>query len=318
MKNPLKKMLLTSILAAGTMLFGEQPSVAQSTQHQDYSKRPSLNEVIEETQRSNSYQNTHLFNNLDLTRAKTNFSEFPNTTVGHAKINMERVYGATDQDAKNFDELIKRITQNIPSKSTYTEPQAKEVLTQIHENISKAGYPKIYRQTQHLLFEALRKENAQKGLNCESRSVIYLSAAERLNLPLNISIFPGHMFVQWKLPDGNKLNWETLESRVMPNMRYESMNENSKEIIPLSNQDYLLFTLKQNIGRAVIQGPNVSAIPLVESIPPRLANAISLTLLPIYIDYIKTHTNGSDDSSSLYPLSAAEEKLEMLNQYRSE
>ena len=60
---------------------------------------------------------------------------------------------------------------------------------------------------------------------CLGVSILYLSLAQRLNLPLEIITPPGHIYVAYKNPDGSRINIETTARGIhMPDERYLTIN----------------------------------------------------------------------------------------------
>ncbi len=76
---------------------------------------------------------------------------------------------------------------------------------------------------------------------CLGVSILYLSLAQRLNLPLEIVTPPGHIYICYKQKDGTNLNIETTARGIdMPDERYLSINtcalqkRNIKEVIGMN------------------------------------------------------------------------------------
>src|SRR3989344_4526591 len=123
-------------------------------------------------------------------------------TIGDAVLAMESCLGATDDDRRIFENILQKGKSRIVPKERYSLDEARTVFQTIHEIITEEGYTC---QDQDLLFQGLR----MKKIDCDMRSLIYLSMGDMLKLPIRGVTMPYHMFVRFKCDDGSSVNWET-------------------------------------------------------------------------------------------------------------
>ncbi|MBU1643765.1 MAG: tetratricopeptide repeat protein [Nanoarchaeota archaeon] len=161
----------------------------------------------------------------------------PYRTITHRCLDMEREDGfnVIPADYKLLDKLIKNAESRI--KDGNSKKNAIENLQTIDDVLTKNGFGN---QTGVLFSEGLK---APRGINCYVRSLIYKSIAEVKDLPIELVIVPGHIFVRWYLTDKKYLNWETTAKTEFSNLQYILMFKISKQSI---KNDVYLRNLKRN------------------------------------------------------------------------
>ena len=128
-------------------------------------------------------------------------------TIGHEVLRMERTLGATRVDERTLNALIERAGERIQSHDKHGARRARQALREIESILRDHG---LQNGNSSLLHGALRSGRA----DCDTRTIIYLSIGESLNLPLVAArvdgVIPGHVIVRWRLSRHRFVNWETL------------------------------------------------------------------------------------------------------------
>jgi len=125
-------------------------------------------------------------------------------TIGHEALDLEAGLGEpTEPYKETLDRLIEEARGKIEVKDLYTKEEAVGILGTI-DGILLENFSINTDLNAYLLSQGLDK----KVLDCDNASLIYLSIAEALKLPLSAVYTPHHVFVRFDA-DGNSLNWET-------------------------------------------------------------------------------------------------------------
>ena len=164
-------------------------------------------------------------------------------TIGHQILDLEAELGvSTEPHKETLDMLVEEAKTAIQVKGTYTREDAVGILGTINSILQNNRFERRKREERidrlHLFHEGL----FSKKVDCYSRSLIYLSIADALKLPLAAVYAPRHLFVRFIL-DGEGINWETTNARERGNDYYRSwLNISDKAI---SNGVYLRNLTRQ-------------------------------------------------------------------------
>ncbi len=121
--------------------------------------------------------------------------------VGHVRLDTERYFGASENDKKHLDTTLSMIDPLIPVKKTYSPQEATNILTSIGSVITN----RFLCESNYFFFQGFRTN----AIDCDGMSTLFMSAADRHELPVNAVLIPFHMFVRWRFSDTKYLNWET-------------------------------------------------------------------------------------------------------------
>lgn len=124
-------------------------------------------------------------------------------------------------DARNIlDELVANAIQDVENSGALDEPdepqRARTTLRAIAASLRSNGFRHTYSYPDTLT-EALLSET--KSFDCDTGSLIFLSVAEELDLPLSMveveapgysptRAFGDHNFVRWTLTNGDRIDWD--------------------------------------------------------------------------------------------------------------
>lgn len=121
-----------------------------------------------------------------------------------------------------LDFLALQVLARLPQNAT-----AKQMIKEINQVLFfdlKYRYPNLDIMNEHEKFSQLAQVLDLKQGVCLGTSILYLCLAQRLNLPLEIVIPPGHIFVRHPNPDG-EINIETTNRGIhIPSENYQSIN----------------------------------------------------------------------------------------------
>jgi len=137
-------------------------------------------------------------------------------TIGHRILDLEAELGIdTEPHKETLDMLIEEARRAIQVKDAYTREDAVGILRTINRILQDKGFEQ--RGRNDLFYEGL----SSKNIDCYSASLIYLSIADALKLPLAAVSAPQHLFVRFIL-DGEGINWETTSAEELGNDEYRS------------------------------------------------------------------------------------------------
>ena len=163
-------------------------------------------------------------------------------TIGHEFLDLEKIVGATCPDYKVLDDIIDEAKRRIEPKQKYSRQDALKILRTIGNILTEKGF-EYYTTDTPLLSNSLKGK-----IDCDDLSIIYLSIAEVLNLPLVGIRAPHHLFVRWKLIKGSYVNWETTSMTKATDEEYKNefriMKDSIKEkafLRGLSRQEVLSY-----------------------------------------------------------------------------
>jgi len=138
-------------------------------------------------------------------------------TSAHYTLEMERDLGANEEDFNKIEMFLSNVEKRVKTKEVYTRNDAEQIMSVIHEENQKL-FSKY--EEGDIFYYALRTGKA----DCERFTIPYLSAAEKLNLPIKAVLAtgqkrPSHVFIRWKFPSEGEswLNWECIDGKPKPN-----------------------------------------------------------------------------------------------------
>ncbi len=144
------------------------------------------------------------------------FSEVIDTscTIGFVALDIELFAGLKVADtAYDFlEEIVATAKRGIPQKTTYTQIEALAHLQYIskiithHQKLNRTYHGAFSMCLQYRLFD------------CDINTLIYLTIAQELNLPLYAILMPSHIAIVWHNADADAdvpqtIYWETTEGR---------------------------------------------------------------------------------------------------------
>ncbi len=122
------------------------------------------------------------------------------------------------------DRILDRIYSATHSsrRTHYTYQEVKLILEKIHRAIRDFG---IRYDKNHLLSDGL----ITRQMDCDNLCILYLSAAQYMELPLSVVNTPRHVYIRWEGVDRahhpTAINWETQIGRIMDDEFYrQSIN----------------------------------------------------------------------------------------------
>ncbi|MGD9125225.1 MAG: tetratricopeptide repeat protein [Desulfarculaceae bacterium] len=133
-------------------------------------------------------------------------------TLAHQVLDLERDLGTEPGDYKLVDDILDEAVQEIQGHSLSSKEDAVFVLEIIHHVL---GSSFSYRRNQ-LLNQGLK----QNKLDCDLLTILYLSVAQKMNLPLKAVVVPRHSFIRWELGPGDYLNWETTSGSLVSDSHF--------------------------------------------------------------------------------------------------
>ena len=151
-------------------------------------------------------------------------------TIGHQLLRLEERLGASDADRRALDGLIERATAVVPDAARRGRRTARRALQSIEIALRESGFRD---GSSSLLHRAMRDRRA----DCDTRTILYLSIAEALRLPLVAArvegAVPGHVIIRWRLAEGRFLDWETLTGSEFVPSNAHLRNLNRDEVVGL-------------------------------------------------------------------------------------
>jgi len=172
-------------------------------------------------------------------------------TIGLVALDMEKVAGFTVEVGEYLfiEDFINLLQPLIPSKTNYSRKDALEILQTIDYAIRRM-------RTQQVEYESSFSTCIRYRIfDCDINSLLYLTIAEHLELPIYGLVLPTHMLVLWKDKE-QEIYWETTEGRVRSKEFYlekyaiEALQSGKNMILsPLSKKD-LLAVISFNMGKA--------------------------------------------------------------------
>ncbi len=150
-------------------------------------------------------------------------------TLAHERLDIEGSYKTPVESYKILDNIISQAKDKIKQKQEYSKSDIAKVFETIDSIFKEKGFEN---KGGSLLGEGL----AEKKLDCDRYSFVYLAIAEEMNLPIHAVYVPSHVFVRWdEDKKNNPFNWETKLSKTMTNEKYASKYNVSKENSEKSN-----------------------------------------------------------------------------------
>lgn len=170
--------------------------------------------------------------------------------IGIVALDMEQKSGLTVKTGEYsfIDDFLHSLQSLIGLQSDYSPQEALNILQTIDIAIRQ-------RRTQQVTYESAFSTCLRYGLfDCDINSLLYLSVAEHLQLPIYGLMLPNHMLVLWR--DGtNQIYWETTEGQersvefYLEKYGIEERQVGKNGILtPMSKQD-LLAIISFNIGK---------------------------------------------------------------------
>jgi len=171
--------------------------------------------------------------------------DFPRryNTIGHLILDLETELGATASDYSTLDDIIDEAKERIVAKEKYSREEAIKVMRTIGEILNKK-FPKYYQDGNFLFHQGFKS-----GIrDCATSTLIYLSIAEEMQLPLVAVPAPRHMFVRWT-EDDVQFNWETSTLRAKRDEEYitdynisEKSIENNVFMMNLTREESIAYS----------------------------------------------------------------------------
>ncbi len=157
---------------------------------------------------------------------------FGYNTIAHDFLDIEGKAGfrVTASDYLLLDEIIDDAKERIDKIkldkpfAEYEDDEAIAVLEKIDDVLKD-------KKITYVENELLSRGFQTKKLDCDNCSVIYLSVAEVVGLPLKAVNLPEHMFVRWYFDDGCYLNWETMKRDARSDDYYKKLGNLSESSI---------------------------------------------------------------------------------------
>ncbi|MGB1242990.1 MAG: transglutaminase family protein, partial [Chitinophagales bacterium] len=166
-------------------------------------------------------------------------------------LDMEKVAGFTVEGAEYLfiEDFINLLQPLIPSKTTYSQTEALEILQTIDYAVRRM-------RQQQLEYESSFSTCIRYRIfDCDINSLLYLTIAEHMGLPIYGLVLPKHMLVLWKDKE-QEIYWETTEGQVRSKEFYlkkyaiEAQQSGKNMILnPLTKRD-LLAVVSFNMGKA--------------------------------------------------------------------
>ncbi len=128
--------------------------------------------------------------------------------IGNVVLDVESVSGLLVRPAEYewLDSLLVEAATNIESQANYTHHEAIEILQKIDDLIKN-------RRTRQATYHGSFAMCIRFGIfDCDINSLLYLSIAEYLDLPIRPILMPSHLAVVWQNPN-DTIYWETTEGR---------------------------------------------------------------------------------------------------------
>ena len=119
-------------------------------------------------------------------------------------IEKEAGFKIPEEDYKLLDKILYEIEKEIVIKKSYTEDEAKEILRKIGFIIRRNNINNY----DGIDFYLLSKSIQGRKFTCLPFVLIFISIAERFQLPLWGISAPDHIFVLWE-DKSNNIYWET-------------------------------------------------------------------------------------------------------------
>lgn len=161
--------------------------------------------------------------------ARAQAAQPPAATFAHEALRLEAEFNGKQPDYTFLDSLIDQARRKIPTRDTYTQEQAVNVLKAIdqllvdndfvfeNDTYQLTGVLKGREVTAELMAQQTRPELKQRlqhlrtchGTNCAAYTYLYLGIGDALRLPLRGVAAPDHLFIRWVFDNKQYFNWET-------------------------------------------------------------------------------------------------------------
>lgn len=194
-------------------------------------------------------------NNQTKTEAAGNLSlwEIADTTcpAAYTVLTLEQWCGlpVSNAEFETLDLFLQQLQQQIPPHTSFTRTEALQILQTIQTAVNSLRTQQV---TYHsALYLCLR----YRLFDCDINSLLFVTAAQHLNLPVQVLIMPAHMSVVWN--DGsNLIYWETTQNREV-NLHYyqqkyqlyNKQTQNQPPLIQTLNREQLVAVALFNIGK---------------------------------------------------------------------
>jgi len=131
--------------------------------------------------------------------------------IGYVALDIEATQGCLVEPVlyEFLDAIVIAAKKQIQYKPSYTKSEALTILATIHTIIEQ------YKQSSVSYNSSFSISLRYKAFDANIRSLLYVTIAESLKLPIYGILIPNHMIVSWNTPK-HKIYWETTKGKAMP------------------------------------------------------------------------------------------------------
>ncbi len=172
---------------------------------------------------------------LKLVKESSNNEISENNIINHLLFLESHVIDMnTIQKAYNIlGEILKKVKNEVKNKYS-----PEEKLNKIY-NILKYDFNFNYNESGSDLFS---KSLISKNTKCDTGSLLFITIAYEINLPVKCILLPKHMYIIWD-DDNNEFNFETTNSGIFDDEFYiKEYNITSSNILKCSNEELIGFS----------------------------------------------------------------------------
>lgn len=158
-----------------------------------------------------------------------NHSSLPDTTLKfdiEDVIFLEQNYGlkGSRRAKRKFNRIYNNISDDFLPKNDYTLNDAKTFFLLVANELKSNN---IFPSNNYFITPELAEKNSY--LDCDNFSLLYVSIASRLGLPVTPVYVKNHVFVRWNFEDGTYYNWDSRAGTHKEDSYYENFFGASKQ-----------------------------------------------------------------------------------------